>query len=165
MSLCGLPMWYWSYLTCKNTGIETYMLLDKTDTKMIDAVLPVTTKIILDTEPLYRYKQLLRKSKSTYIIRITADCPLINEYMIMDMYLQSKLDKIKFMYNELDGMDVQIIHKSILDNYKYTSEEHVINMNKIKGDGLYTKYDMHLSVDTQTQLDMIKLVTGDKYHE
>lgn len=162
MRLGSRPMWVWSYDECLKTGYDTYMLLDSSDKVMISSVSMYTENIILSSEPLYRYRYLQQLTKSDYVVRVTADCPLANNYIIQDMINMCTSRLIPFMYNELDGMDVQVIDKGILHDDNLTNEEHVVDMDKIKIKGLYHSYKMNLSVDTIIQFDYIaKLVEGE----
>ena len=113
-----------------------------------------------ENSPLQRFQNLLAASTAKNIIRITADCPLIVSWMILDMAHQFERDNRTFMYNELDGVDVQIASRNIFFYPRYLDEEHVFNMEKIKEHRLYTKWEMHLSVDTKEQYEHIKFITG-----
>lgn len=161
MDLHGFPLWYWSYHTCKKTKIDTYMLLESTDSKMITSCRSriKDSEICYNDSPLDRYKTLQEVTNCDYVIRVTADCPLVNQFIILDMKNIVEKKGLKFIYNEIDGMDVQIFHKSILKRPLLLSDEHVINMSAIKTADLYDKYEMSLSVDTQEDFDNIKEIS------
>jgi len=163
MDLCGIPLWYLVFLRSKDSGIETVMLPEPADQPIIDSLHERFVPFLecVRKDPLSRYFSLYihaKLNKIKNIIRITADCPLVQPWIIVDMAYQFERDKISFMYNELDGMDVQIADLSIFDYPGYLDEEHVFNMDKIKEHGLYTKWEMHLSVDTKEQFDHIKFL-------
>lgn len=156
-SLNGRPMWRWVFDECEATGISTRMLLPADDTGMILDCNNGNVPFMLGGHPRQRYEKLNNYFRCPLIIRITADCPLINRWVILDMAEKMSCKNIPFMYNELDGMDVQIAHTNIFEyGDTYLDEEHVFNMEKLKEHGLYTRYDMHLSVDTREQFDHIK---------
>jgi spore coat polysaccharide biosynthesis protein SpsF (cytidylyltransferase family) len=154
-------MWKWVYDECVGTGFDTRMLLPHHDTAMI-LNCSNRAEFQLGESPLHRYRQLAESFGRDLIIRVTADCPLINRWIILDMAEKMSGKNIPFMYNEADGMDVQIAHKDIFSyGDTYLDEEHVFNMDKLKEHGLYTRYDMHLSVDTREQYeDIKKMVEG-----
>ncbi len=96
-----------------------------------------------ETNVLQRYYLAAIKFKAKNIIRITADCPLVDWQIIDKMILKFKNKKIEYINNCSpltfpDGLDVEIfsfkilekIHKNFRDNL---SKEHVtIRINEIK---------------------------------
>jgi spore coat polysaccharide biosynthesis protein SpsF (cytidylyltransferase family) len=155
--LNGRAIWKWVYDECVGTGIDTRMLLPLDDQGMIMDCINASALFQLGESPLHRFRQFSDSFGRPMVIRITADCPLINRWMILDMAEKMSCKNIPFMYNEIDGMDVQIAHTDIFSyGDTYLDDEHVFNMEKLKEHDLYTKYDMHLSVDTREQYEKIK---------
>lgn len=164
----GDDMWYHVYKTAVSTGIESVMLVPGTDSELINDMRdrPVCVKYLTGPEnsPLERYRILQMNYPGRFIIRITADCPLLTREIILDMAnkmyygasgkatLIAGIDS-DFLYNELDGMDVQICFPWILTDKeeKYVDHEHVFNMDALKNAGLYSKWEMHMSIDTPEQ--------------
>jgi spore coat polysaccharide biosynthesis protein SpsF (cytidylyltransferase family) len=165
-SLDGSPMWRTVLYNAEKTKIETYILIPHNDEMLKDSVYECGCydKRILGNEkkPLLRFIKLLNEHPKEYIIRITADCPLIGKEIILDVANFAEKKKAVFVYNELDGMDVQVAHVSLFEKEIYLDNEHVFNMEKIKEHGLYTKWEMHLSVDTKEQYDHIKFLMEDE---
>jgi len=163
------PLWFLAYRAARSTGISTYLLVPENDTDMLESFkgCGIEEKFIIQGSekfPLDRFQKLIeRVPEAKWIIRLTADCPFIPSRMILDMAYQCYNDELVFMYNELDGMDIQVASLSLFNCLKYLDVEHVFNMKKIKDNDLYTKYEMHLSVDTQEQYDHIKFLAGDEH--
>lgn len=158
----GTEMWRSVFWECRSTGIDCRMLVPEND-KLVSELETCCKEYIIigpESSPLQRFQNMLAASTAKNIIRITADCPLIGSWMILDMAHLFERDNRTFMYNEIDGMDVQIANRSIFDFPGYLDDEHVFNMDKIKEHGLYTKWEMHLSVDTKEQYEHIKFITG-----
>lgn len=155
MHLYDKPVWRWCYNEAQATEIITTMLIPQGDFDMLVSCSDYS--YLTGNSPLHRFCSLSSfYFQKRFIIRLTADCPLINRWIILDMAHQFEKNKCTFMYNELDGMDVQIADRSLFDHPDYLDEEHVFNMEKIKEHGLYTKYEMHLSIDTKEQFEYIK---------
>jgi spore coat polysaccharide biosynthesis protein SpsF (cytidylyltransferase family) len=123
--------------------------------------------------PLDRYLTLQEYTDADYVVRLSADCPLINPYIILDMInivrtgimqVQNEfglvLKPVSYLQNEADGQDVQIIEKNILTNTLFQDKEHVVNVKRIKEQGYYHPYEMHLSMDTMDQYKYIQTLTG-----
>lgn len=157
LKIADKPMWYHAYTAARKTKIATYMLIPEHDEKMLKSVSKYVPSynIIQGSEqsPLERYQKLIEQTKANIIIRLTSDCPLLISSLIIDMVKFFNDKKCVFLYNELDGLDVQIFKTSVLDYYSHT--EHVVDMEKIKESGFYTKYEMHLSVDTKEQFEYV----------
>jgi spore coat polysaccharide biosynthesis protein SpsF (cytidylyltransferase family) len=163
--LKGIPIWKWVYNACYSIA-PTDMLIPDTDELMIMSCKEHGAFFITGPEnsPLERYKKIASASiyKDFYICRITADCPLINKYMLADMInICERPGGPSFLYNEMDGMDIQMCHSSLFEIEPYTDNEHVFNMEAIKKAGLYHKYEMHLSIDTIDNLRHIHKLLGE----
>jgi spore coat polysaccharide biosynthesis protein SpsF (cytidylyltransferase family) len=160
MKLYGIPIWHHVYLTALSTGLESYMLIPygSEDIAMMQSIRAWDAQYIRGpmNSPLERFRTLQKRTGADYVIRLTADCPFVNMFIIMDMVSQVEKSGIPYLQNELDGMDVQIIHESILMRSIYTSAEHVVDIKAMKKRGIYQAYEMHLSIDTAEQYEHVK---------
>lgn len=101
------------------------------------------------------------------IVRITGDCPLIDPNIIDEM-----LDDYStgYMYNYLDGFDVEIFTKRMLDiahkqATKPEEREHVtLYMRNRMLNMPFRRYklDRHLSLDTLEDLELIRVIYKSK---
>jgi spore coat polysaccharide biosynthesis protein SpsF len=131
---------------------------------------------------LKRYCDLLKELECNYrdnIIRITADCPLIDPEII-DLMLEN-IDMAggrPFLGNQnnmIDGVDVEIIKANyLLDAFKeFDFDEHVTLKWKNKYHNLlsYFYYDtvdrsnIHLSLDTQADFNKIEKIYNALYNK
>jgi spore coat polysaccharide biosynthesis protein SpsF (cytidylyltransferase family) len=158
MKINGVEMWRIVYNEVKDI-CDTFMLIPHIheDLEMKIATQDVPVMLGSMDSPLDRYLQLYEHENPDMIIRITADCPLINKIIIMDMIRIVEEEKYEYLQCELDGMDVQIFSGKILIDPVFQSKEHVINVAEVKNQipSIYHAYEMHLSVDTKDQFSRI----------
>tara|TARA_Y100001958_G_C21244993_1_gene574446 strand:+ start:3316 stop:4095 length:780 start_codon:yes stop_codon:yes gene_type:complete len=134
-----------------------------------------------ENDVLDRYYQLSKLLKPTHIVRITADCPLIDPKVI-DLVIKSHIDsEADYTSNTLDvpypdGQDVEIFTFSSLQkawkNAKLLSErEHVTPyikldeknfvINKILSNEKYSNY--RWTLDEKEDFDLIKIIFDELY--
>lgn len=103
-----------------------------------------------DSNVLYRFTSLIKEFNPKYIIRLTADCPLITSDIINNAIKEFQLGirhypYIEYYNNRRDGFDVQIFTPDYLA--AHSNKEHVINdLPNIGG----------LSVNTKEELELVK---------
>ena len=100
---------------------------------------------------LERFRRISNEFPSRYIIRLTADCPLLEseDIAIAERCFQAGLEKGKQYYsNHIDGHDVQIFTRTYLFSSLNTSVEHVIADFTTKPTGL--------SVNTKEDLERVR---------
>lgn len=119
---------------------------------------------------LKRYCDIIRLLKLDHddnIVRITADCPLVDSEMIDSMLkVTGKKDIVGNQDWCFDGADIEIIKAGLLlhAEKKYLFDEHVTQ--KLKKDfrvfncqfGNYNLSKIHLSLDTQADYERIKKI-------
>ena len=103
---------------------------------------------------LQRYYMAVRSYKNCNILRITGDCPLIDPYIVDEMYEIFESKKIDYISNTIkptfpDGLDVELFNKRTLDfTYKNVrlkfDKEHVTPFMKrskkiVRSDFFYKK--------------------------
>ena len=105
------------------------------------------------------------KVNPTMVIRITADCPLIDPKEVdrtVDYFLANDVD---YVYNGIDGFDVEVFSRDVLERAQYRAttkedREHVTSyiIRNYKAATLNTSKTPHLSVDTQEDLSLIRKI-------
>ncbi len=151
---------------------------NKTDDKLVNILKKnkIYTYRGSEEDVLDRYYKIGLKTKAKYIIRLTADNPLIDHKIIDELikfFLRKKLDFANNVSPPTypDGMDVEIMKMSVLkkvwENAKLISErEHVTkyiynNSNDFKQGNLAYKQDyskIRLTVDYPKDLKVVKNV-------
>lgn len=123
-----------------------------------------------DNNVLKRYYDLIEKIKlkdEDNVIRITADCPLIDGNIIDNMLKKDFEEYIGNQNNMIDGFDIEIIKaKKLREIYnKYKFDEHVtLEWKKSNPKMEYYYYDsikrndIHLSLDTKEDFKKIKKI-------
>ena len=125
---------------------------------------------------LKRIWECSRRYNSKVIVRITADCPLI-DYNLVDLcikqFIESKKSYLSSRYNTdlPDGLDVEVfdfqtLNKVFVNAKKRYDFEHVtsyiINHNKFKKKKLIMKYknnyNKKLSIDTNSDFKRVKKI-------
>ncbi len=105
-----------------------------------------------------RFRRISREFPSRFIVRLTADCPLLTPYII-DQAIERFEERLAFhpgtrYYNNReiypDGFDVQIFTAHVLHGSYTTDKEHVITPHPHKTP------DKFLSVDTKEDLERVK---------
>lgn len=125
---------------------------------------------------LKRFIDCAEKYKVTDIVRITADCPLVDKNIINNMLKAYKKKNYDYVSNVNppsfpDGLDVEIVKLSILkkslkENNKPNNQEHVTlhirQKNKYKKYNLKNRYSnlsrIRWTVDTEKDLKLIKKI-------
>ena len=165
LDLHGKPVWKWVWDAVHDL-YPTYMLIPwgNEDIAMYHSVDDQYDDVQWicesEKEPLERYKLLMRYiPEAVYLIRLTADCPLVNRYIIQDMASVIRANNWLYLQEEADGMDVQIIHRKLFEDERFQDPEHVLNIQEIKDNGFYHCYEMHLSIDTSEQYKHIVNIT------
>lgn len=100
-----------------------------------------------------RFRRISREFPSHYIIRLTADCPLLTSAIIEEAIQKFESRGCNYYCNREtypDGFDVQIFTPFRLHGHFDTNREHVINPEKYK-----TK-NKFLSVDTKADLERVR---------
>lgn len=132
-----------------------------------------------ETDVLSRYIKMADETQSDFIVRVTADCPLIPHHVIFKAinvavkngldYVSNVADLEEKMRTSIDGHDVEVMSRKALDwvaqNATEHAREHVTSL--LRGDnvpasirigGLFGHVDLSktkLSVDTEADLDRI----------
>jgi spore coat polysaccharide biosynthesis protein SpsF len=133
-----------------------------------------------------RYLGLLAKldSSESTIVRITADCPLIDPAIVDKAILIFKNDDFDYLSNSLvrtfpRGLDIEVFHRNTFENAKDLfplsryQKEHVTpvfyqNPNFYKLGSLENSIDysnLRWTVDTQKDFDFVRLVYENLYNE
>ena len=124
---------------------------------------------------LQRYYMAVRSYKNCNILRITGDCPLIDPYIVDEMYEIFESKKIDYISNTIkptfpDGLDVELFNKRTLDfTYKNVrlkfDKEHVTPFMKrskkiVRSDFFYKKdlSSYRITIDEQEDLKNIKKI-------
>ena len=137
-----------------------------------------------EEDVLDRYYQAANDYKADHIVRITADCPLIDPEIIDNTisYYIDNLDKYDYVSNSLErtfprGMDVEVFSASVLSEVHTLAKnenerEHVTlfiynNPEQYRLGNLRNKEgdfsDLRLTVDTQEDFDLIKKIIEEMY--
>ncbi len=123
---------------CKNINKIIFAIPDNSkNLQLKEHLKKINATFVLGSEAnvLSRFYKTAKKFKAKNIVRITADCPLIDPYLVDDMmkkFIKGKFDYInnaKFAEYS-DGFDIEIFNfNSLLDAYKKsktsTEKEHV----------------------------------------
>lgn len=93
---------------------------------------------------LERFRRISNEFPSKYIIRLTSDCPLIEENNIIDAIDTFEFLKYEYYSNHKDGFDVQVFNRGYLMSDVMTHREHVIAdfMTLPTGYSVNTKEDL-----------------------
>lgn len=93
---------------------------------------------------LEKFRRIAKEENAGWIIRLTADCPLLSYYDIHKAHKRRSYHA-SYYNNYDDGHDVQFIHWGLLFDDKSTHREHVIkdpNGYASGGDSVNTKEDL-----------------------
>lgn len=120
---------------------------------LVDKVIvlwPERNPDIPETDLYTPFCRLVDEFKPRYLVRLTADCPLITaEHInkaIIEFELGNKLNQIDYYNNGLDGFDVQIFTPEYMKTHP--NKQHVLEV----------EYNYNgLSVNTKEELERIKL--------
>lgn len=127
---------------------------------------------------LKRYFDCAKKFKINHIIRVTSDCPLVDPYLIKNMYKSFRKNKLDYLANTLpekkkrypDGSDIEIFTFSALKKLcklelNKDDREHVTNKfwksNTFKKKIFFSRFDFsqyRYSLDYQSDLTIIKFI-------
>lgn len=99
-----------------------------------------------ENDVLGRFRRVSQEYPSHYIIRLTADCPLITHAHINEAIRVFTHSKGDYYNNHRDGFDVQIFRTDFLYG-KYTHKEHVVDDIPNTGG---------LSVNTKSDLERVR---------
>lgn len=102
---------------------------------------------------LERFRRISHEFPSKYIIRLTADCPLLTSEIIDQAIYSFESSKVPYYCNRdyyPDGFDVQIFTSFMLHGNYVTDKEHVIQPEK------HSTPDKFLSVDTIEDLEKVR---------
>jgi len=131
-----------------------------------------------EEDVLSRYYKAAKKFKVDVIVRITADCPLIDP-RIVDLVIQKHLNSsADYTSNILQrtfprGLDAEIFNLNVLkksyneakENYRrehvtpYIYEnQNIFKLQNIKAEGKFKRPDLRLTVDTKEDLQLIKKI-------
>jgi glutamate-1-semialdehyde 2,1-aminomutase len=97
-----------------------------------------------ENDVLGRFQRLATEFNPTYIIRLTADCPLLTAFDIKHAIFEFNKSGRVYYNNRRDGHDVQIFRTSILFDGSMTDKEHVIKDSpNVGGTSVNTKWDLY----------------------
>lgn len=103
---------------------------------------------------LERFRRISNEFPSKYIIRLTADCPLLTSKIIDEAIARFEQQGVPTYYCNRDvmpdGFDVQIFTSFMLHRSYATHKEHVIAPEK------HPTPDKFLSVDTKEDLEKVR---------
>jgi len=167
MDLQGRPMWKWSYDTCCKLA-KTVMLIPENDDLMISSCRAHKAEFIVGhpTDLIARYGKMMDYYNRPYMVRVTADCPFVNEYLL-SWVLQQRHDYL--ICQPVDGFDIEMCSRNLWSEvlYRSTEREHVFkwlwdNWDNIAGQG----FDMvrqvpKFSIDTKEEFELINNLLGD----
>ncbi len=105
-----------------------------------------------ENDVLGRFQRICREFPSEFVIRLTADCPLLTTLDICEALDQVNSNS-NYYSNRRDGHDVQIVRTSFLFTDRHTHKEHVIL------DGFPTP-DTGLSVNNRGQLQRVRRIVS-----
>lgn len=100
-----------------------------------------------------RFRRISLEFPSKYIIRLTADCPLLTSYIIDEAISYFEMNAKLYFNNRdkyQDGFDVEVFPTGLLHNDYATNKEHVIRPHK------HPTPDKFLSVDTKEDLERVR---------
>lgn len=97
---------------------------------------------------LERFRRISTEFPSDHIIRLTADCPLIESKHIVQAIREYESYGVDYYNNRKDGYDVQVFTRGRLFDSEDTHKEHVINDTSNTGG---------CSVNTKTDLMRVRL--------
>lgn len=96
-----------------------------------------------ENDVLGRFQRISQEFPYKYIVRITADCPLISSDIIDEVIINHVINQLDYCSNDKDGYDVQIFPSHWLFNPDFTNKEHVINsVPNVGGDSVNTREDL-----------------------
>ena len=128
-----------------------------------------------DLDVLDRYYQCAKKNNLQNIVRITSDCPLIDPFIVDNVIEKYESNHYDYVNNFSktrcpSGFEVEVFSFECLEkvwkNAKDDEREHVTkniyqNPNQFKIGSVIDKrsyFDLHLSVDTKNDLELIKII-------
>lgn len=128
-----------------------------------------------ETDVLSRYAECANEFQAEIVVRITADCPLVDPCMIDDMIRQFKIERLDYLCNQdpprlPDGLDIDIFSRNLLDFTNSTAidpydREHVtpfmksaqgFNIGQFHFDGDFSQ--LRVTLDEPQDLDVINEV-------
>lgn len=101
-----------------------------------------------ENDVLARYQELAKREHADVVVRLTSDCPLLNEYIISQAVYQFQRNQEPYYCNRdklRDGFDVQVATVATLFEPSMTDKEHVFSLDINK-----------LSVDTPLDLERVR---------
>lgn len=101
-----------------------------------------------ENDVLGRFREVVLKYKPDIVIRLTSDCPLLNQWDIREAWFKFNSQNTDYYSNHLDGKDVQIFKPELLWTKGVFHKEHVIADFTTKPTGL--------SVNTIEDLERIR---------
>lgn len=170
------------YTFTNNIVVDVFILIPEGD-PLKQILSPMSDHIIEgdENDVLSRYVKMAKESEAEYVVRITADCPLLPHFMIykginvaikngLD-YVSNVGDKTESMRTSIDGDDVEVMSARALEwadknSHAKSQREHVTTALREDGAPYFFRYgvlighkdhsNIKLSVDTEDDLKNIR---------
>ena len=166
MDLWGRPLWRWSYDACSKLA-KTVMLIPEGDDSMINSCRAHKVEFIAgsETDLVDRYDKLMSYYNRDYMVRVTADCPFVNEYLLA-WVLQQRHDYL--ICQPVDGFDIELCSRNMWTEvfHRSTEREHVFkwlwnNWDNVCGQGFdMVRKTPKFSIDTKEDFLLINNLLG-----
>jgi len=120
-----------------------------------------------EQDVLDRYYQTSKKFDAKVVVRLTADCPLIDPMLVDDVVQTFQKGKWDYLSNTLErsfprGMDVEVFSREALERAhleaKGVDEREHVTLYMVRHPELFSlgSYDVRLTVDTERDFKFIK---------
>lgn len=133
---------------------------------------------------LSRYLKVAREAKTDYVVRICADCPLIDPEVVDEVVKRHLGSKADYTCNFIDrtfpiGLDAEIMSIEILEKEASLAKEghqreHVtifirehpemFKMQNVEAKGILKRPDLRLTVDTMDDMKLIRRIYSELYN-
>ncbi len=170
------------YAFSNHVSCGVYVLIPKNDP--IKDILRIDHDLIIEGDEkdvLSRYMQMAKETDADFVVRVTADCPLIPSFLIYKCinvaikagfdYFSNVGDAPETLRTAIDGHDVEVMNRKALDyafnnSFEQSHREHVTSV--LRDDGLppfirrgilighNDLSQIKLSLDTETDLKKIR---------
>lgn len=182
MIICGKPMLVHLIERLKKSNLIETIVIATTDKAIDKPILSLAKKCQVEkfagseADVLDRYYRAAKKFKLDPVVRVTADCPLIDPELIdkvVGYYLKKKYDYVSMPKNYPEGLDVEVfsfraLEKAWQQASRPSEREHVtsyiwknpriFSLGRPKGNLKRNYSYLHLSVDEAKDLTLMRKV-------